>query len=46
MVERYTKNEALLARADALIERHLGGLKRRRAAGSKTVAGSHSPVVG
>lgn len=32
MVERYTKNETLLARADALIERHLGGLQRRRAA--------------
>lgn len=32
MVERYTKNEALLARADALIERHLGGLHRRRTA--------------
>lgn len=32
MVERYTKNETLLARADALIERHLGGLERRRAA--------------
>ena len=46
MVERYTKNEALLARADALIERHLGGLKRRRAAGAKTAAGSQSPVVG
>ena len=45
MVERHTQNEALLARADALVERHLGGLKRRRAAG-RTVAGSHSPVVG
>jgi rubrerythrin len=34
MVERYTKNERLLKRADALIERHVGGLaKRRRAAG-------------
>ena len=33
MVERYTKNERLLKRADALIERHVGGLaKRRRAA--------------
>ena len=35
MVERYTKNETLLARADALIERHLGGLARRRAATAK-----------
>lgn len=34
MVERYTKDEALLARADALIERHLGGLARRRAVAS------------
>ena len=32
MVERYTKNETLLARADALIERHVGGLARRRSA--------------
>ena len=46
MVERYTKNEALLARADALIERHLGGLKRRRAAGAKAASTSQSPVVG
>src|SRR5258708_712155 len=30
MVERYTKNDRLLARADALIERHVGGLARRR----------------
>jgi rubrerythrin len=30
MVERYTKDDALLARADALIERHVGGLKKRR----------------
>jgi len=35
MVERYTKNETLLARADALIERHLGGLARRRAVTAK-----------
>jgi len=32
MIERYTPNEALLARADALVERRLGGLGRRRAA--------------
>ena len=32
MIERHTKNEALLARADALIERHVGGLAGRRAA--------------
>jgi rubrerythrin len=31
MVERYTKNEALLARADALIERRVGGWTRGRA---------------
>jgi hypothetical protein len=31
MVERYTKNEALLARADALIEQRRGGLGRPRA---------------
>lgn len=30
MIERYTPNEALLARADALVERHVGGLARRR----------------
>ena len=30
MVERYTKNDRLLKRADALIERHVGGLARRR----------------
>ena len=35
MVERYTKNEVLLKRADALIERHLGGLKRRRSAAAR-----------
>src|SRR5262249_27437511 len=46
MVERYTKNEALLARADALIERHLGGLKRRRTASARATATPHSPVVG
>ncbi len=28
MIEKYTPNEALLARADALVERRLGGLKR------------------
>ena len=26
MIERYTPNEALLARADALVERRVGGL--------------------
>ena len=30
MVERYSKNEALLARADALIERRVGGWARDR----------------
>ena len=30
LVERYTKNDALLARADALVERRLGALRRRR----------------
>ena len=30
MIERYTPNEALLARADALVERHVGGLARER----------------
>ncbi|HZP43222.1 MAG TPA: hypothetical protein VFD84_17170 [Candidatus Binatia bacterium] len=30
MIERHTKNEELLARADALIERHVGGLAGRR----------------
>jgi rubrerythrin len=30
MIERHTPNEALLARADALIERRVGGLGRRR----------------
>jgi hypothetical protein len=33
MIERYTPNEALLARADALIERRRGGLARGRFAG-------------
>jgi rubrerythrin len=32
MIERHTPNEALLARADALVERHVGGLARGRAA--------------
>jgi rubrerythrin len=32
MIERYTPNEALLARADALVERRVGGLGRRPAA--------------
>ncbi len=32
MIERYTPNEMLLARADALVERRVGGLGRRRAA--------------
>ena len=30
MVEKYTGNEKLLRRADALIERHVGGLGKRR----------------
>jgi hypothetical protein len=30
MVERYTENEALLARADALLERRVGGFVRGR----------------
>jgi len=33
MIERHTPNEALLARADALVERHVGGLARGRAVG-------------
>jgi hypothetical protein len=37
MVERYTKDEHLLARADALIERHVGGLARRRRAADRAV---------
>ena len=37
MVERYTKNERLLARADALIERHVGGLKRPRRTSPRAV---------
>ena len=32
MIERHTPNEKLLARADALIERHVGGLGRGRQA--------------
>jgi hypothetical protein len=32
MIERHTRNEALLARADALLERRRGGLFRRRPA--------------
>jgi len=32
MIERYTPNEALLARADALVERRVGGLGQRPAA--------------
>ena len=32
MVERYTRNEALLARADALVERRVGGLGQSRPA--------------
>jgi hypothetical protein len=34
MVERYTKNESLLSRADALIEQRRGGLGRSRTAKS------------
>jgi rubrerythrin len=30
MVERHTKNEVLLERADALIERHVGGLGKKK----------------
>jgi rubrerythrin len=30
MIERHTPDEALLARADALVERHVGGLARGR----------------
>ena len=37
MVERYTKNERLLKRADALIERHVGGLAKRRRAAARPV---------
>ena len=37
MVERYTKNERLLARADALIERRVGGLARRRRAPARAL---------
>ena len=32
MVERHTRNESLLARADALVERRVGGLAQRRIA--------------
>jgi rubrerythrin len=32
MIERHTPNESLLARADALVERHVGGLGRDRGA--------------
>src|SRR5919201_4827403 len=32
MIERHTPNEALLARADALVERRVGGLAHRRRA--------------
>ena len=35
MVERHTKNEQLLTRADALIERHIGGLAGKRRGGPK-----------
>jgi len=34
MVERYTRNESLLARADALVEHRRGGLARRSGTGS------------
>ncbi len=40
MVEKYTGNETLLARADALIERHVGGLARRRASATKPTRGA------
>jgi hypothetical protein len=45
MVERYTKDEALLARADALIERHVGGLKKRRTAVAKRTRTSKGRVT-
>lgn len=37
MIERHSKDEVLLARADALIERHVGGLGRRRRAPRRAV---------
>jgi hypothetical protein len=36
MIERHTPNEALLARADALVERRLGGLGQRARAARGT----------
>jgi len=36
MVERYTKNEALLARADALIEQRRGGLNKLKPRAART----------
>lgn len=37
MVERYTKNEALLARADALIEQRRGGLNKLKPRAARAV---------
>lgn len=41
MVEKYTKNARLLSRADALLEKHLGELRRRRSPGAPA-AGSRA----
>jgi rubrerythrin len=41
MVEKYTKNARLLARADALLEKHLGELRRRRSPATSS-AGSRA----
>ncbi|MCW5891577.1 MAG: hypothetical protein KIT14_13645 [bacterium] len=41
MVEKYTKNVGLLARADALLEKHLGELRRRRSPATRS-AGSRA----
>ena len=38
LIERYTRNEALLARADHLVERRVGGLAR----GLRTVRAAQS----
>jgi rubrerythrin len=45
MVERYTKDDALLARADALIERHVGGLKKRRTSVAKRARATKGRVT-
>ena len=36
MIEKYTRDEALLARADELVERRVGGLRAQLAAGGAT----------